>query len=255
MGAAATWFCLLISVLPALATVAAALTPTWREGPFAGGLTLAWLTQAFEQLRPQFSNSLEVAVVVLIVDGMIGVPLAWMLARRSFTGARLVVHLARLPLAIPGIAIGLALASSYPGFRSSGLLLVAGHVLFTLPFVLAALVPTLGDQRLIDLEAVAATLGASFALRFTTITLPTVRTALIATGLMVLTLSLGEFNASFFVVPPAEQTLPFGLYSAYITQRIEIASAGTTLFLLLVVPASVLLQRTVGSSLGRVGQA
>jgi putative spermidine/putrescine transport system permease protein len=75
--------------------------------------------------------------------------------------------------------------------------------------------------------------------RLVTITLPAIRLPLAAALLMAAALSIGEFNLSFFVVPPANQTAPFALYSAFTTQRLELGAAGSLLFGVALVPAAV----------------
>ncbi len=59
---------------------------------------------------------------------------------------------------------------------------------------------------------------------------------------MVLALSLGEFNTTLLLATPFTMTLPVGLADSYASMRLEIGSAFTLLFLLLVVPPMLLLQ-------------
>jgi ABC-type transport system involved in cytochrome bd biosynthesis fused ATPase/permease subunit len=59
---------------------------------------------------------------------------------------------------------------------------------------------------------------------------------------MVVALSLGEFNTTLLLATPFTMTLPVGLADSYASMRLEIGSAFTLLFLLLVVPPMSLLQ-------------
>jgi len=59
---------------------------------------------------------------------------------------------------------------------------------------------------------------------------------------MVLTMSLGEFNLTFFLYTPLTMTMPVGLYESYASLRLEIGSAYTTLFLLFTLPLMALIQ-------------
>lgn len=152
-----------------------------------------------------------------------------------------------MPIAVPGIALAIGLIISYPTMRPSGLLLVGGHVLYTVPFMIATLVPALSNPRIREMELVAVTLGAGALRRLVTITLPSIRTALLASVILVFTLSLGEFNVSFFLFTPIQQPLPVELYNSYITNRLEVAAAGTIWFLILVVPAAIILERFGGA--------
>jgi putative spermidine/putrescine transport system permease protein len=97
----------------------------------------------------------------------------------------------------------------------------------------------------------AASLGASKLKQLLLVTLPSIRGALISAVVLVITLSIGEFNITFFLTSALAQPLPVELYSAYITGRIEVAAALTLWFVLLTLPAMVIIER-LGSS--RVGQ-
>jgi len=203
-------------------------------------------------MAPYALFSAQLALVVLAINIAIGLPTAWALARYRFPGSSLLVSLSALPLAIPGIAVALGLILAYPIARGGGTLLLAGHVLYTLPFFLGALIPVLNTGTLRAQEEVAKTLGASPLARFAFVTLPNIRRALIAAAIMVVTLSMGEFNVSFFLITPTDKTLPIQLYDAYITGRLEVAAGMTVWFLAFVIPASIVLERFGG---GGVGQA
>ena len=59
---------------------------------------------------------------------------------------------------------------------------------------------------------------------------------------MVLTLSVGEFNITWMLHTPINKTVPVGLADSYASMRIEIGSAYTTVFLLMIVPLLLLIQ-------------
>ena len=147
--------------------------------------------------------------------------------------------------------MALALILTYPGGKAGGVLLTFGHLLYTLPFFIAALSPVLAEPRLLAQEEVARTLGVAFIERLFRVTLPAVKSALLAACLLVFTLSMGEFNVSFFLFTPLDKTLPVDLYDVYITGRLELAAGMTVIFLVFVIPASLLLEHlgtdTVGS--------
>jgi putative spermidine/putrescine transport system permease protein len=60
---------------------------------------------------------------------------------------------------------------------------------------------------------------------------------------MVLTLSIGEFNVTLLLSTPMTQTMPVGLAVAYTNTRLELGSAYTILFFVMIVPLLVALQR------------
>ena len=252
IGRLLAWFTAAVCAAPLPLLLAVATTRQWRSGFWAGGFTLEWLASGWARIAPHALYSLQLALIVLLLNILIGLPAAWALSRLRFPGRRALLALGNLPLAVPGIAVALGLILAYPYLRGDGFLLTTGHVLYTLPFFLGALTPVLGSAALREREAVAKTLGANAVRRFVFITLPTVRQALLAAAVMVITLSMGEFNVSFFLFTPTAKTLPVELYDAYITGRLEVAAGMTVWFLLFVVPATVILERFGG---GKVGQA
>lgn len=242
----------LLCLAPFLLVLAVATTAQWRSGLWSGGITVSWLTTAWERLAPQVMFSMQLAVFVLLLNLLIGLPAAWAIARLNFPGRALLQSLNVLPLAVPGIAIALALILAYPTAKAGGYLLVIGHVLYTLPFFIAALTPVLSDATLLAQEEVARTLGVLGPRRFFAVTLPHIKTALLAAMILCFTLSMGEFNVSFFLFTPLYRPLPIDLYDVYITGRLELAAAMTVIFLVFVVPASLLLEQLGQKSVGGV---
>ena len=93
------------------------------------------------------------------------------------------------------------------------------------------------------LEESAASLGAGFWRRFFTIILPNVRSGIVAGSLAVVTLSIGEFNLTWMLHTPETMTLPVGLADSYASMRLEIGSAYTLVFFVMIIPLLIALQR------------
>jgi putative spermidine/putrescine transport system permease protein len=251
IGQGFTLAAVILCLAPMPLLIVVATTANWPLGFWAGGITINWLREGWETVRPYAFFSVRLACIVLVIDLAVGLPAAWLIARHNFIGRQALVALINLPLAIPGIAIALALILAYPLARASGLLLLLGQVIYTLPFLVATLAPALAQPALVEREAVARTLGASAVQRLWHVTLPSIRSALLAALILVFTLSMGEFNVSFFLFTPLNKTLPIELYSAYITNRVEVAASITLIFLLFVVPAAVAIERLGGSKIGQ----
>ena len=176
---------------------------------------------------------------------MIGVPAAYVLARQGGAIARFIEETIVLPLAVPGLAIALALIITYGGFRdfrSSWLFILVGHVLYTLPFMVRSVLAVLSSINFRELEESAASLGASFRQRFFGVVLPNCRSGILAGSLMVVTLSVGEFNLTWMLHTPVTKTLPVGLADSYASMRLEVASAYTLVFFIMIVPLLVAMQ-------------
>lgn len=251
VGQAALVVVSVVVLVPILGTVLVSVSPDASRGPLVGGVTADWYAMAWQLLGPKVGPTLGVTAAVLVGAVLVVLPLCHALARRLVPGGAVVRQVTMLPLAVPGVALGLALAASDPGLRSSGGLLVVGQLLIVVPFLVAGLVPPLADPDLVEAERVASTLGAGPTRRLLTVTLPAIRLPLAASLLIAAALSIGEFNLSFFVVPPAHQTAPFALYSAFTTQRLELGAAGSVLFGVALVPAAVTAALLARSSLSR----
>ena len=245
------WFTAIICVTPIVLVFAVATTEVWQAGPWAGGFTMKWMVRGWQIISPYAWYSVKLALLTLFLNYIIGIPTSWVLARHRFPGRNVLIALTNIPIAVPGIAMGLALIITYPLLRRSGFLLAAGHLLYTLPFFIGALTPQLADPSVQDVESVAATLGANFYKRVVYVIYPKVKTSLLAATILVVTLSMGEFNVSFFLFTAQNKTLPVELYSAYITGRIEVAGAITLCFLFFVVPAAIILERLGGVKVGQ----
>lgn len=165
--------------------------------------------------------------------------------RNRSWSSRLLEEIITLPIAIPGIAIALALIIVYGGFsdlRRSWLFILIGHTLFTLPFMVRAIAANLEAIDARTLEDGAASLGAGPWRRFFDVIIPNARHGILAGSLMVVTLSIGEFNLTWMLHTPLTKTLPVGLADSYASMRLEIASAYTLVFFVMIIPLLVAIQ-------------
>jgi len=231
-------------ILPVLLSIYAGLTVNYARGASAG-FTLDWVKQVWALYADTVARSILVAIATLILTLAIGVPGAYALVRRGGRFARIVEEVITLPVAIPGMALALGLIIAYGGygaFRQSSLFIIVGHVLFTLPFMMRAVMAILEtiDWRVLDEGA--ASLGASAWRRFFDVILPNVKQGIVAGALTVVTLSVGEFNLTWMMHTPMTKTLPVGLADAYASMRLEIASAYTLVFLIMIIPLLIGLQ-------------
>ncbi len=210
------------------------------------GFTLDWIAQVWSMYQGAVVLSLEVAFATLALTLLAGVPCGYALSRSRSRFARLLERGLMLPVAMPGLASALGLIVVYGGwrdFRASAGFIVVGHVVFTLPFMVRSVAAVCSSIDLRGLEEGAASLGAGFAQRLRTVVLPNIRPGIVAGALTVLTLSLGEFNLTWMLATPMTKTLPVGLADAYASLRLEVGSAYTLIFFLMIVPLLVLMQR------------
>ena len=237
-------------VTPAVLSIVAGLTVNYARG-VASGVTFAWVAQVWAGYSDTIWRSIAVALLTLAVDLLIGVPAAYALVRRGGRLSRIIEEFVTLPVAIPGLALALALLIAYGGlgtFRGSTLFIVVGHVLYTLPFMLRAVMAVLASLDWRSLDEGAATLGASSWRRFIDVIVPNAKPGILAGALTVVTLSIGEFNLTWMLHTPLTKTLPVGLADAYASLRLEIASAYTLLFFAMIMPLLLALQWAAGRS-------
>jgi putative spermidine/putrescine transport system permease protein len=231
-------------IVPAILSMLAGITVNYFRG-IASGVTLQWVIQVWDLYAETIGRSFLVAGAALFVTLVVGVPAAYALIVRGGRLSRAVEEIITLPLAIPGLAIALALLLVYGGFsdfRRSWLFILAGHVIFTLPFMVRAVMAVLATIDVRTLDESAASLGAGPWRRFHDVIVPNARPGILAGALSVVTLSLGEFNLTWMLHTPLTKTLPVGLADSYASMRLEVASAYTLVFFVMIIPLLVAMQ-------------
>jgi len=251
-------FTLLIAaflIVPAILSMMAGVTVNYFQG-IRSGVTLEWVMQVWGLYADTIGRSLLIAFATLAVTLFVGVPAAYALHRRGGRFSRLVEEIITLPLAIPGLAIALALLLTYNGFtdfRRSWVFILTGHVVFTLPFMVRSVMAVFSAIDVKTLDESASSLGASPWRRFRDVIVPNARPGILAGSLMVVTLSLGEFNLTWMLHTPLTKTLPVGLADSYASMRLEVASAYTLVFFVMIIPLLVAMQ--IFADRGRQGTA
>lgn len=241
---AVTLLACLFLLVPTVQSVLAGITANYFRG-VSSGLTLKWIGKVWELYADSIFLSLWLAIACLICTLIIGVPAAYGLARTQGRMARVLEEFISLPLAVPGLALALALLQLYgtmQGFRTSWTFILVGHVLYTLPFMVRAVLAVMMAMDLKTLEEGAASLGAGPWARFRDIVVPNAMPGILAGALTVVTLSVGEFNLTWMLHTPYLKTLPVGLADSYASMRLEVASAYTLVFFVLIVPLLVAMQ-------------
>lgn len=215
------------------------------RSPWLGLPRLLADSQVVEALR----LSLVTATVATVVSLLLGVPLAFVLARAGWPGLGLLRALVTLPLVLPPVVGGVALllALGRTGIVGEQLQALTG---LTLPFTSAGVVvaetfvamPFLvvtveGAFRAADrqLEEAAASLGASRLTVFRRVTLPLIGPSLGAGTVLCWARALGEFGATITFAgsfPGRTQTMPLAVYLALETD--PQAAIALSLVLLLV---------------------
>lgn len=184
--------------------------------------------------------SIRVAVVATILNAIVGIPVAYALARRQFWGRAFVDLLVTLPLVLPPTVTGYYLIVLFGrrGWIGAPLYALTGWtVAFTwYAAVIAATVmalpllvrPARAAIESVDrsLEQAARTLGRSEWRTALEVTLPLARNGILAGLVLAFTRALGEFGATLMLagnIPGRTTTVPLAIYTA--TQTGETADA------------------------------
>lgn len=232
-------------VVPAGLSIAAGVTVNYFRG-IQSGVTLQWVAQVWDLYADTILLSFIIAFATLAVTLLAGIPAAYALHLRGGTLSRMIEEIITLPVAIPGLALALALLLTYgdfSGFRRSWLFIMVGHVIFTMPFMVRSVMAVFATIDVKTLDEGAASLGASPWRRFRDVIVPNAVPGILAGSLMVVTLSLGEFNLTWMLHTPLTKTLPIGLADSYASMRLEVASAYTLIFFIMIIPLLVAMQR------------
>lgn len=173
--------------------------------------------------------SLVASVSATLVSLVIGVPLAWVLARVEFTGRSLVRGIVTLPLVLPPVVGGAALLFALgrrglvgaPLFETTGLLLpfstwgvIVATTFVAMPFMV---ITVEGALRNVDkrYEGAASTLGAGRWTVFRRVTLPMIAPSLLSGVVLTWARAFGEFGATITFAGNLQgrtQTLPLAVW-------------------------------------------
>ena len=221
----------------------------------SGAFTTFWYQYVWEVYGKTMRLSLMLAAISIVVCIVLGVFGGYALVRYNFYGKNLIEEMILLPLSLPGIAVAVALIETYGVLRGSWVIILFGHLLYTLPFMMQSVTNTLRSFDFVTLEMAASSLGASPWQRFRYILLPNLKHAIIVGSLLVFAISLGEFNASFLLNTPFNQTFPAALYDSYTNDSFQVSSAATSIFMMCVIPVLLAIQFIGGKEMTQVGGA
>jgi putative spermidine/putrescine transport system permease protein len=192
----------------------AAKVATWPITSF----TLDWYVKAFNDagIRSAFATSVQVAIGATVLAVVLGSLLALAVSRFSFFGRGAIAFIVILPLALPGIVTGLALNTAFRaiGFDFGVTTIIVGHATFCVVVIYNNAIARLRRTSR-SFEEASTDLGADTFSTFRRITLPAIRTALIAGALLAFALSFDEIIVTNFLSGPGVQTLPIWIFNNY----------------------------------------
>jgi thiamine transport system permease protein len=144
------------------------------------------------------------AAAVTVLNVIIGLPMAIIVARRKFgtLPSAILDVLVNIPLIVPSIALGVSLAIFWKenfAFIPEMLLLILAHLAITYPYFVRSMSAAI-ERVSVDLEEASRTLGAKPLGVFRTIILPLTKYSILSGAIMVFTRSVSETGATVAVV-------------------------------------------------------
>lgn len=225
----------------------------------------AWATLNSSQIIDAIGLSLWASLVAVLIALVLGFPLAWVLARTSIPGRRIVRTLVVLPMVLPPVVAGVGLLTAFGRrgllggaleglglsipFTTAAVVLAATFV--STPFLVLTLEAGLDglDRRL---EDAAATLGAGDWRILWTVVLPGIRPALLAGLSLAWARALGEFGATITFAGNLRgrtQTMPLAVY-----EMLQTDPGAALLLALILLAISLALLVVMGGAVFRGGR-
>ncbi|MFB9948704.1 ABC transporter permease subunit [Rhizobium puerariae] len=201
------------------------------------GFTLRWFEQYFTspEWREATVRSIVVGLITATLAMLLGIPAAFMLARRNVPGKRAIIGFLLLPMVVPTIivAVGLYYLFAQMQIAKTTLAVVLGHTVFAVPYVVITVMTVLRNYD-IRLDQAAWTLGANKLATFRHVSFPIVRVGMISAFLFAFLQSFDELTVSLFVADSANTMLPRQLWGASIW-NIEPLLAAVAMIMLAIV--------------------
>ena len=213
-----------------------------------GGFGAFWEAVSTPQAVAALKLTFVVSLLVVLINGVTGTAIAWVLVRDDFRGKSVVNALIDLPFALPTIVAGLTLLALYGprgpigvnvAYTRTAVLLALLFV--TLPFVVRTVQPVLIELDR-EMEEAASSLGASPFATFRRVIFPNLFPAILSGGALAFARSIGEFGS--IVLISGNQPFETEVASVYIFGQIEsdnVTGAAAVSVVLLVISLAVLL--------------
>jgi iron(III) transport system permease protein len=250
-------FVMLLSFIPYIGVGLASVGKGWSLTP----LPLRYTTQYFERViveTPKYIvNSFLYAGLAVVLCIVVGVPIAWILARTRLPGRDTLDGLNTLILAIPGTAIGIAYIRAFHfdlpfvGRPLTSLWIILPLVLAIrrLPYtVRGSYASLLLVHR--SMEEAAASVGATGLRSFRDVTLPLIWRGVLVGSLFSFMTSLQEASAVLFLSLGGWETIPVGIFSFYIAGSANEAAALGVVLILVATVSLLVINRVAGTRMG-----
>jgi len=211
----AAFLVLLVGIL--VSVVIDSFGTAWYAAWLPEAFTPSWYAEAWTrfELGHVIGVTLVVAVSVVALSILIGVPASYTLARRQFPFKRAVTALFLLPVIIPPITFGIPLATVMynVGLGRTVIAVILVNLVPSVPFVIITMTPFI-EQINPAIENAARMSGASMRHVFVRILGPILVPGILAAAILVLVRTVGMFELTYLVSGPGTDTLVVSIFRA-----------------------------------------
>lgn len=248
---------MIVCVIPQVGVVFAAVGRGWALTPFPVNYTLEFFRTVSIETPKFIVNSFLYAGLALILCLVVGVPMAWIMARTRAPGRNTMDALTTLILAIPGTAIGIAYIRAFNvplpviDVPLTGMWLILPLVLAVrrLPYTVRG---SFSSLLLVhpSLEEAAANVGATKLRTFRDITVPLVWKGILVGALFSFIMSIQEASATIFLTLGGWEMIPFGIFTFYIAGSHSQAAALGVILIVVCALSLYVVNRIAGTRVG-----
>ena len=250
---------MLASFIPYLGVALASVGKGWSLTAFPVQYTLHYFERVIVETPKYIVNSLLYSGLAVALCIVVGVPIAWLLARTRVPGRDTLDALNTLILAIPGTAIGIAYIRAFhvevPGLdralTSFWVIIPIVLAVRRLPYTVRG---TYASLLLVhrSMEEAAASVGAPGLRAFRDVTLPMIWRGVLVGSLFSFMTSLQEASAVLFLSLGGWETMTVGIFSFYIAGSASEAAALGVILIVVAGLSLVLINRIAGTRMGGV---
>lgn len=257
--AAVTFLSLLmiVSFVPQVGVVLASVGRGWSLTPIPVEYTMEFFRQVSVETPKFIVNSLWFCAIAVVMCLVIGVPMAWIMARTQAPGRGAMDALTTLMLAIPGTAVGIAFvrAFNFPlpvvDAPLTGMWLILPLVLAVrrLPYTVRGSYSSLLLVHR-SMEEAAEIVGATKMRTFRDITVPLVWKGIFVGALFSFITSIQEASSTLFLTTGGNEMIPFGIFTFYIAGSQSQAAALGVILIALCAVSLLIVNRIAGTRVG-----
>jgi ABC-type spermidine/putrescine transport system permease subunit II len=235
-------------VAPIIVVVSASLS---NSGTFEfppRGLSLQWFGAFFASasFTHAFLVSLTVATIVSVLAAFVGAMAAIALVRFPSRRLAFLETIFLAPVVVPGVLLGAALLLFYlhSAIRGTLLALLIGHLIIAIPYALQTMIAGLSGLGIV-LEQAAMSLGATPLQAFNKVTLPLIRSSVVAAAVLSFVISFSDVNLAIFLTGPTTVTLPMVIFTDVLQLGEPTVAAASAIQILLIAALLVVAQRWI----------